>query len=264
VSQVPVLIACRDRLTPLVGLVEWLERAGCQRIVLVDNDSAFEPLLQYYKDTPHTVIKLGRNIGPQSFWAAGVVEEHAGNSRYVVTDPDLLPTSDCPSDALERFDELLDRYPERQKAGFGLKIDDLPAWYKHTNMVRLWEQQFWRRELEPGVFDADIDTTFALYRAEVASFGYGPALRTGAPYMARHTPWYSDSSRPTAEDRFYHQRYLRERQAEPGIRTTWNDRRVPRHVAVDLGLKRARSDKPWARGVRFIRNGFRRTGYSGL
>jgi hypothetical protein len=29
------------------------------------------------------------------------------------------------------------------------------------------------------------------------------ALRTGSPYLARHLPWYVDSSRPTDEDRYY-------------------------------------------------------------
>jgi hypothetical protein len=35
----PIIIIVRDRLKPLALLVDWLERAGAQRLVLLDNDS---------------------------------------------------------------------------------------------------------------------------------------------------------------------------------------------------------------------------------
>ena len=70
--QVPVFINCRDRLAPLRDLIAWLERAGCDEIYLLDNDSAFEPLLDYYRETPHTVIRLGENVGKWALWDAPV------------------------------------------------------------------------------------------------------------------------------------------------------------------------------------------------
>jgi hypothetical protein len=45
--------------SPLIELVDWLERIGCQEIILLDNDSAYEPLLDYYRTTPHIVLTLG-------------------------------------------------------------------------------------------------------------------------------------------------------------------------------------------------------------
>lgn len=68
-----------------------------------------------------------------------------------------------------------------------------------------WESQFWKLEKEPGVFEASIDTTFALYRP----FCYGKAspykeaYRTGYPYLIKHLPWYIDSSNLNEEDTFY-------------------------------------------------------------
>jgi hypothetical protein len=41
----PVIIIVRDRLKPLALLVDWLERAGAQRLVLLDNDSTYPPLV---------------------------------------------------------------------------------------------------------------------------------------------------------------------------------------------------------------------------
>jgi hypothetical protein len=162
-------------------------------------------LLAYYRRCPHKVILLGENVGHTAPWSAGVVERFCADQYYVVSDPDIVPVTACPTDALVHFRDLLDRYPEKDKAGFGLKIDDLPARYKFAEEVRGWEGQFWTREIEPGVFDAPVDTAFALYRpgAVYAADRLGYSLRTGAPYVARHTPWYANSRRPDAEERYY-------------------------------------------------------------
>ena len=262
-AQIPVLVACRDRLTPLLSLVAWLERAGCQRILLIDNDSVYPPLLEYFDETPHTVIKLRANVGPTHFWDHGIVSGNVRNERYIVTDPDVVPDDDCPLDAIDRFGELLDRYPNCVKVGFGLRIDDLPNRYRHADAVRAYEGAFWKDELENGVYSAAIDTTFSLYHQGVSEYLRSPAIRTGFPYVARHLPWYADLSHPTNEEAYYHRRYLRERQSTAGIRTNWNDQRLPRDIAVQLGLSAPRSRRIWARGARYVRNGFRKTGYSG-
>src|SRR3954469_18701681 len=60
---VPIFINCRDRLSSLRDLVDWLERVGCDEIYFLDNDSAFEPLLEYYRETPHTVVRMKENWG---------------------------------------------------------------------------------------------------------------------------------------------------------------------------------------------------------
>jgi hypothetical protein len=263
-AQFPILIACRDRVESLGRLVTWLERAGQENIFLVDNDSAFEPLLEYYETTPHTVVRLGKNVGPQDFWSAGVVSSLARGQPYIVTDPDVVPTEDCPLDALDHFSELLQCHRDYVKVGFGLKIDDLPAHYRHRDAVRVWEAQFWEKEVAPGVFEANIDTTFALYRSHVDRFTLGPALRTGAPYLTRHEPWYSDVSKESPESRFYRKRYLRERSTLPGIKTTWNHRRLPHWLKIRLGDAKPRSWRIWARAARYVRNGFRRSGYTDL
>lgn len=253
-TDVPILIGSRDRLTPLLGLIDWLEKAGCERILLIDNDSKYEPLLEYYERTPHTVVHLGENVAPRNFWSSGVIDAHAGEGRYVLSDPDVVPTESCPLDALARFDELLDRFPSRAKVGFGLKLDDLPAHSRHAESVRSWEGQFWQSEVAKGVFDAKISTTFALYRAETRSYVEGPSLRTGEPYVARHIPWYSDVDNPTAEERFYRERFDRER--PQNIYTTWNNPQLSYQMRRKLGLEKPPSRTVWARATRLVRRRF--------
>ena len=69
--------------------------------------------------------------------------------------------------------------------------------------MREWEARFWSDEIEPGVFRANIDTTFALYRPLDRRHRDDHALRTGAPYLARHQPWYTDPAALSAYDRYY-------------------------------------------------------------
>lgn len=202
-SAVPAFLIVRDRLTPLLELIDWLERAGFDEIWLIDNDSTYPPLLHYLASTSHQVVRTGRNLGHRSPWLSGTVQRRAHGRNFVVSDPDVIPDPDCPLDAVEHFGLLLERYPEIDKVGFGLRIDDLPGWYPLAASVRAWEERFWRDEVEPGVFRADVDTTFALYRALDRRHSEARALRTGDPYVARHTPWYTNPERLTEEDRWY-------------------------------------------------------------
>lgn len=210
----PVFILCRDRLTPLVALVSWLERVGQNEIYLIDNDSSFPPLLDYLRETRHHVVYLKENLGHLALWRAGLLDALGVTGQYIVTDPDLLPVENCPDDAIDVLSDTLDRYPDRVKAGFGLRIDDLPDHYPRKSEVIAWESKFWANEIAPGLYDADIDTTFALYRAG-APFSYGPSIRTGPPYLIQHIPWYADPARLSAEDAFCHRR------AHPAV-TNWS------------------------------------------
>jgi FkbM family methyltransferase len=200
--QTPILITCRDRLEELRRPVSWLERAGYQRVVLVDNDSSYAPLLGYYDETPHQVIRLGRNLGHLAVWEGNVLDTLAHKGAFVVTDCDIVPDENAPYDAVDRFADLLFRHSDVDKVGFGLRIDDLPSTYKFRDDVIDWEGQFWEDEVEPGVFRAPLDTTFALYRP-TAPQGTLRALRTGPPYVARHLPWYVDSDHLSEEERYY-------------------------------------------------------------
>lgn len=220
-EQYPVIIPVRDRVTPLRRLVEWLERAGQEEIWLVDNASAYEPLLDYLADTPHRVVRLDHNLGHRSPWLSGTVQRHAHERYFVVSDPDVVPDPSCPLDALDHFRALLDRHPGFHKAGFGLRIDDLPDTYRLAADVRHWEARFWRDEVEPGVFHADIDTTFALYRPIEGRHDEHLSMRTGPPYVARHLPWYVDSGALSDEERYYRDH------ADPSI-SNWDRDQLPR------------------------------------
>ena len=217
--QFPVFIIVRDRVTPLDQLVGWLESIGQSEIWLIDNASTYPPLLRYLEASPHHVVRLEHNLGHRSPWLSGTVQRNARGRHYIVTDADVVPDVACPFDALKRFHRLLRRYRDIDKVGFGLRIDDLPDHYPHREQVREWEQRFWREEVEPAVYRAEIDTTFAMYR-EPGTPDNQRALRTGPPYVARHTPWYLAPDDLSAEDLYYR------RHADPTI-SNWDQDRLP-------------------------------------
>jgi glycosyltransferase involved in cell wall biosynthesis len=228
----PIFIPVRDRLEVLAELVAWLERAGQEEIWLVDNDSTYEPLVDYLAQTPHRVVRLERNLGHRSPWLSGVVQREAVDRPFVVTDPDVIPVEECPLDVIDHFAAVLDRYPGLHKVGFGLKIDDLPDHYPLAAEVRDWEGRFWVDEIAPDLYKADIDTTFALYRAGLRRHEDNHAARTGGVYQARHLAWYVDPEHLSDDERYYREH------ADRTI-SNWNRDRAARwklrHLDVESG-----------------------------
>src|SRR5271166_4067804 len=125
-EEIPVYLNNRDRLTTTRTTVDWLLSAGTRRIVILDNDSSYPPLLKYYKALPVgvSVEFLGANAGPWAFWDREMhLQQH---TPYVVTDSDLVPAEECPKDLISKLQVLLSNRPESGKVGPGLKIDDVP------------------------------------------------------------------------------------------------------------------------------------------
>lgn len=99
------------------------------------------------------------------------------------------------------------RHPLSPKVGFSLRIDDIPDHFELKDKVINWESQFWEKEVEPGIYDAPIDTTFALYRPYTK---YRPRflflehhLRVSYPYSMHHLPWYVDKNNLSENEKFY-------------------------------------------------------------
>ena len=95
--EIPIIINNRNRYTFLKMMVDQLQAFGYKHIYVLDNDSAYPPLLEYYKTIPATVIFLKENIGYKALWESNVFEQFKSN-YYVYSDPDILLQPDCPKD----------------------------------------------------------------------------------------------------------------------------------------------------------------------
>jgi hypothetical protein len=199
--NIPVFINTRDRLEPLKKLTKWLEEEGMKNIIIIDNQSSYPPLISYLKNSRHKVLWLGQNIGHKAPWDSGAINFYAKNTPYIVTDPDVIPES-ASHGAIKHFIQILNKYKEYNKVGFGLRIDNIPDCYELKDKVIQWESKFWEDPVERNLYDALLDTTFALYRPNTP-YTIENALRTGGKYVAEHEPWYADSSAPSDEVKYY-------------------------------------------------------------
>jgi len=234
-EQFPVIITVRDRLTPLLSLLAWLDKVGQRDVWLCDNASTWPPMVEFLRTTSHRVVRNAVNLGHRAPWLSGIVADVGHDRYFVVSDPDVVPVDTCPHDAFAAFKRALQRNPGVDKVGFSLKIDDLPDTYRHRDDVITWEKQFWTTVAEPGFYRAPVDTTLALYRPGLGHDN-GNALRSAPPYVARHLPWYVDSAHPSDEDRYYVTHADR-------LITNWNDERLPANVKVQLArLRSAKMD----------------------
>lgn len=200
--EIPVVINNYNRINHLIQLIHWLEKAGMKNIYIIDNASSYRPLLDYYNCTKHNVIKLNANIGYKAFWDTPIHLWFKG-LPYVYTDPDVLPVEECPLDAVRFFQEVLSKYEKINKVGFGLQINDIPDFYPKKSEVVEWEKKFWENQISEDLYKADIDTTFALYRANSVKQQWGKTLRTGGRYLTRHLPWYENPASLSEEEIYY-------------------------------------------------------------
>ncbi|WP_133123621.1 hypothetical protein [Methylobacterium frigidaeris] len=76
--------------------------------------------------------------------------------------------------------------------------------YSGGSMVKIWEHedQFWHHQLPPlsggdPVYDAILDTTFALYNKDhFQHSNIWRAVRAGGRFTSRHLPWYREARIP--------------------------------------------------------------------
>ncbi len=198
-----IFICAKDRVTCLRRLVNRLLEQGYANLVVIDTGSTYGPMLEYLYRGPFTVVKSrpGSAHPHHALWEEQIVLRAEGK-RFVYTDGDVVPCDDCPDDWCAYLSGLLDKYPGAPKAGLGLKTSDLPDFYSRKANVIQWESKYNSTLAEPGVINSEIDTTLALYR-DAGVVGLSPALRTTAPYLLHHLPWYAYAKDLSEEERHY-------------------------------------------------------------
>ena len=182
-----VFIINYNRVTLAKNLADWCA-ANKLVPVIIDNNSDYKPLLDYYNGCPYEVIRMPKNYGHTVMWNPETKLLNDVNERYIVTDSDL-DLSAVPSGFLRVMHYGLDKYPQFPKCGLSLEINDLPDLPKTHRVKNECEAQYWQTPLDPIYFNAPVDTTFAMYREGVKHYTL-EAIRTNRPYTARHVPWY--------------------------------------------------------------------------
>jgi hypothetical protein len=201
-QDIPVIINNRNRYGYLLKLIAWLEKNGMTNIIILDNDSTYPPLLEYYKSTRYKVFLTGRNVGPFAIWQIPAMD-HYVTDYYIYTDADVVPDESTGFECIRLMYERLRGDITIDKIGLALRIDNLPDHFKLKGEVIDWESQFWKVRDGRNFWRAKVDTTFALYAPYAKGGGDCKALRTDFPHVAQHLPWYENSDVPQEEDEYY-------------------------------------------------------------
>lgn len=208
-DSVPVLINNFNRLELLKMQIDWLLSLDDKvSIIIVDNQSTYPPLRSFYENIEHPniqVVYLNFNS-----WRKGVEyigeKKLPGFKKYIITDSDLLPFESTPKNLIGHLSRLMDNYPAFNHIGTSLEINDLPDWNPLKAIIIKHESQFWapKAKLINGeVSEAQVDTTFAMYRNTSKVLPTGPALRTVRPFTLKHVDWYLDPNNNPSEYKFY-------------------------------------------------------------
>jgi hypothetical protein len=208
-----VFIIMYNRLTWPIKMCEFLSNTGCE-VILIDNNSTYPPLLEWYKSCPYELWLLEKNEGHFGPWKTGIIDRYT-DRYYIVTDHDL-DLSMVPPDYVSFLKKGLDNNPDVVKSGLSLRIDDLPD-NPFAKEAHDWELKFWQTPRDrDGFYQSTLDTTFALYDRE-RGWGEFPggspsndkffsAVRAPSPYTARHLLWYEtkESIANNEEELYYH------------------------------------------------------------
>ncbi|MBP6818853.1 MAG: hypothetical protein KBC46_06090 [Ferrovibrio sp.] len=205
----PIFIISYNRLGVLRrGLASFRRLARPLEIVIHDNGSTYQPLLDYYDQLVAEgvrVLRTGKKATQQDDLnsVADTVAAYFADrapANYVVTDPDI-ELDPAGADMLDLYDAILAASAEVDVVGPMLRMDDIPDSYplKEEVVSRHWHK-FWKHRTrrfpwrggEVKLVKAVVDTTFALYRAGLPFERLRPAFRSYPPYWARHLDWYID------------------------------------------------------------------------
>jgi hypothetical protein len=205
-------IVLRDRVSYARQCVAAMDAAGLEPVI-VDHGSTWPEAVEWLAEQKKAGVTVIDSSGhPRGLWEHDWFRQMCGSDRYVVNDPDVVPSEDCPLDWPQRLSEILDRHMGYHKAGLGLRIDRIPHHFARRNDVIGWESHFWDQSLEDNVFVADVDTTLALHQPlSVVGTHSMRALRTGFPYVADHLAWYEDYGNLPGELQHYYAH------GEPGV-----------------------------------------------
>ena len=216
-ANTPVLIPCFNNPSYAQGMMTQLQRLGFDDITFVDNASDSDAMHHWLDDAEKAgmrVERLSKNLGPRA--SIYTAERLANLPRwFCVTDPDLQFNTALPDGFLNTMARVSEQY-RFAKVGLALDISDGSALRTRKFTIGNsqyhiweWEKQFWEKRLgytnggDP-VFEANVDTTFALHdrnRFDLDSFL--TALRIGGRFTAVHLPWLANQTMPIDEANLY-------------------------------------------------------------
>jgi hypothetical protein len=201
-SDIPIVVICWNNLTFVRNFVNQLKKYP-NKIILVDNNSTYQPLHEYYQTLE---IELGDKIEIKR------LNENRGHTVYVdlqnelpdvfiISDPDLELHPSLPLDFSMILYDLSEKY-KAYKVGSALDISDSDKfvtcnnYYSSGTTIHEFEMQYWNDVIpddEYILYRAGIDTTLCLINPKYFTGGLiGNGIRVAGDFTVKHLPWYKN------------------------------------------------------------------------
>lgn len=193
-TQIPICIIAWNNLFFVRRFVDQI-RILPNPIVILDNHSSYQPLLDYYlmlkADLKEkvTIHLLPENYGHEVYTKMA----HILPKVYILSDPDLELNPEMPPNVAEHLLEISNRYQLR-KTGLALDISEPEKFIagSYGKLVHGIESGYYKNMVadpEYTLYIAPTDTTFCLVNL---NYDVERNLRVGGPFVAKHLPWYNN------------------------------------------------------------------------
>ena len=209
-KNIPIVILNRDRLYPLIDQVTVLKRKGYNNITIIDNQSTYPPLLEWYKNCNLDIFY--NNITENSCHAFRdlVLMKHPKfieitSDWFVFNDSDIIPAKGVPDDFIEHLIAYAIKH-NKTKVGMSIEINDIDLNYPLNAWVHSYESTYWTNAIVDGdveLYPHPIDTTFAVHAPHVIPTWSNDTLRVGYPYVVKHAPFYYDPNNLPEDEKYY-------------------------------------------------------------
>ena len=202
-KNMTILIIGYNQYTYISSMVSQLKKYT-NDIVVIDNNSTYEPLLNYYKDGyNYSLLRMDKNYG-HKVYEEKLLSGIFGNI-YIITDPDLEFNKKIPSNFIENLIKISNNY-KAGRVGFAIEISspEIRSELTYAGMpLKLWESRFWQMKIKDNIYElynAPIDTTFCLINTIYNHLGL--SIRVAGNYTCKHLPWYINFHEKLLDDEY--------------------------------------------------------------
>lgn len=203
-SQIPIVIINQNRISTTERLIDQLLLLGYINITILDMDSTYKPLLDWYDSRSDFTVIPWRNSGHKALWNDGLMDKFKQYPWIAVTDSDIELNINTPVDFIEQLIDI-SKQMHVYKCGLAINYRRIDNLYLRDIIVpieqRYWDKNKCRHHPDYELYESPIDTSFCVVKPDMP-FVY-EAIRVAGDFTCTHVPWNCDWNNLSEEERYF-------------------------------------------------------------